>query len=375
MSQKKKIIVAMSGGVDSSVAAALLAQEGHEVIGVTLRLLPRGGEGFGCCGSPDDVLIAKRSAEKAGIPHYVLDYSPEFESNVIDYFVNSYVMGETPNPCLACNRHIKFDKLKKFADSLEATHLATGHYARIETSAADDGRLRHHLLEASDPAKDQSYVLYNFNQTGLAATLFPVGRKPKNEIRELARAFALPNADKKDSQEICFVPRKDYRSYISARLIERAETPTTAQPGHIKNKSGAILGEHRGVAFYTVGQRSGLGLNSKAYVTELDAQTNTVVVGTDEQNLAEGLSANDVNWIAGEPPRASFEALVKIRYKHEPSPAMVSIRDHGFDVRFHEPQRAVTPGQAAVIYCWNEKFGAREVIGGGKIGRAIKENV
>jgi tRNA-specific 2-thiouridylase len=369
MTGKKKIVVAMSGGVDSSVAAALLAKEGHDVTGVTLRLLPNGGEGFGCCGAPDDLLIAKRSAEKAGVPHYILDYAREFNTKVVDYFVNSYLVGETPNPCLACNRHIKFDKLKAFADSIGATHLATGHYAQI--MPADDGS--HRLYEAVDPAKDQSYVLYNFNQKGLSGTLFPVGGKPKSEIREIARGFELPNADKKDSQEICFVPRRDYKSFVKVKLEERQETALTAQPGPIKNRQGQIIGEHKGVAFYTIGQKSGLNIQTsdRTYVTQLDPATNTVVVGSDVDNFSDGLTANDVNWILGAPPAASFEALVKIRYKSEPAPATVTVDGGAVSVKFKAPQRAITRGQAAVFYQWNDSLRLREVIGGGKISGTL----
>lgn len=365
MAESKKILVAMSGGVDSSVAAALLVREGHEVIGVTMRLLPKGGEGFGCCGAPEDLLIAKRSAEKAGIPHYVLDYSPEFETKVVNYFVNSYLSGETPNPCLACNRYIKFDKLKAFADSVGASYLATGHYARITN---DDAGF--HLVEAVDPTKDQSYVLYNFNQTGLSSTMFPVGNKPKSEIRAIAREIGLPNADKKDSQEICFVPNRDYRSFVKIKIEERKEQfPETMRPGPIKNTAGQVIGEHKGVAYYTVGQKSGLSLptSERTYVRDLDARTNTVVVGSDAENLSAGLVADEASWVAGAPPSNEFQALVKIRYKHEPTPADVTVDQRKIHVRFHDAQRAVTPGQAAVLYRWNEKIQAKEVIGGGKI--------
>lgn len=363
--EKKKIIVAMSGGVDSSVAAALLAREGHDVAGVTMRLLPRGGEGFGCCGSSEDVMIAKRSAEKAGIPHYVLDYSPEFEQKVINYFVNSYLVGETPNPCLACNRHIKFDKLKTFAQSLGATHIATGHYARVERN--ENG---YSLYEAADPTKDQSYVLFNFNKEALGSTLFPVGGAPKTRIREIAREMGMPNADKKDSQEICFVPKKDYRAFVDAKVKEsEGWAPLTMKPGPIKNKAGVVIGEHKGIAYYTIGQKSGLNLNNseRTYVNKLDAATNTMVVGPDSDNLEGGLAAKDFNWIAGHAPAPEFDALIKIRYKHEPVAATIIVTDDGIQARFAEPQRAVTPGQAAVVYRWDENRKAREVLGGGKI--------
>jgi tRNA-specific 2-thiouridylase len=365
---KKKIIVAMSGGVDSSVAAALLAREGHEVIGVTMKLLPRGGEGFGCCGSPDDVMIAKRSADKVGIPHYVLDYSPDFEKDVINYFVNSYVAGETPNPCLACNKHIKFDKLKNFADSVDATHVATGHYGRVLEKNGT-----YHLYESKDLTKDQSYVLYNFTQKGLGATLLPIGHAPKTEIRAIAREIGLPNADKEDSQEICFVPRKDYRSYIKNRIEEQgAGVPLSAQAGHIRDTSGKIIGTHEGVAFYTIGQRKGLqidGINKPMYVTKLDPKTNTVVVGREGADLVQEFTARELTWIHGQAPGEKFTSLVKIRYKHEPAMADVTLSEGRAQVRFHEAQRAVSPGQAAVFYRWDEHMKAREVLGGGKIAR------
>ncbi|MBV9080610.1 MAG: tRNA 2-thiouridine(34) synthase MnmA [Elusimicrobia bacterium] len=367
---QRKIIVAMSGGVDSSVAAALLAREGHEVIGVTMRLLKGGATGFGCCGAPEDLLIAKRAAEKIGIPHYVLDFSNEFEEKVVDYFVGSYLAGETPNPCLACNRHIKFSRLKNFATSLGATHIATGHYARIEEEA--DGTRR--LFESADAAKDQSYVLYNFDQDGLAATLFPVGGTPKPMVRELARDFHLPNAGKKDSQEICFVPNRDYRAFVREKVADAGAPPATARPGPIVDDSGRVVGEHQGVAFYTVGQRSGVGGGSEGprYVSKLDPETNTVVIGPDQSNLSGGLVADDVNWVA-ERPAASFEALVKIRYRHEPAPATIEPSAGGFQVRFKEPQRAVSPGQAAVVYRWDARREAREVLGGGKITAALSQ--
>ena len=359
----------MSGGVDSSVAAAILHDQGHEVIGVTMRLLPGKATGFGCCGAPEDLLIAKRSAEKIGIPHYVLDYSREFGERVIDYFVNSYLVGETPNPCLACNRHIKFDRLKAFGASLGTSHIATGHYARIDN---DGGAFR--LYEAIDPTKDQSYVLFNFNQTGLASTLFPVGDRPKTEIREMARRFELPNADKKDSQEICFVPNRDYGTFIEDRLKERGQISAVTAPGPLVNEAGETVGQHKGAAYYTIGQRSGLngGAAQKMYVTKIDAGSNTVVVGPDAKNLAAGLRAVDMNWLHGA-PTASFEALVKIRYKHEPTPATVVVSGEETVVRFREPQRAVSPGQAAVIYRWDDNRGCREVLGGGKIAAAVVE--
>lgn len=374
--QKLKIVVAMSGGVDSSVAAALLRNEGHDVIGVTLRLLPNGGEGFGCCGSPEDIGIARRSAEKGGFPHYVLDYSADFKTDVVDYFVNSYISGETPNPCLACNKHIKFDRLRSFARSVDATHLATGHYARIESSPDSDGRTRYRLFESVDSSKDQSYVLYTLQQDALSSILFPVGGRPKSEIREVARGLGLPNADKEDSQEICFVPNRDYRSFVAGKLKnDTAFLPATAKPGPIVDKTGRVLGEHDGVAFYTVGQRKGLRVpgTEPRYVTQVIPEKNTLVIGSDREGFSPGLRATNTTWVQGAPPDSSFSGLVKIRYKHEPVPATIDVNGCDFQVRFDEPQRAVTPGQAAVVYRWDADHRAREVLGGGKIAAAIED--
>jgi tRNA-specific 2-thiouridylase len=228
------------------------------------------------------------------------------------------------------------------------------------------------LFESRDPSKDQSYVLYGFSQRGLASTLFPVGDRAKTEIRELARQFELPNADKKDSQEICFVPNRDFRSFVKMRLADSAESPATAQRGSIRDTSGKIVGEHDGIAYYTVGQRKGLGLNlnESYYITRLDAATNTVVVGREGEDVSGGLTARDVRWISGEAPSDEFQTLVKIRYRHEPAPAVVRIEHGNARVRFETPQRAVSPGQAAVFYRWDAAEESREVLGGGTIQSA-----
>jgi len=365
---KEKVVIAMSGGVDSSVAAALAKEEGYEVVGVTMKLLPACDPAFGCCGSPEDLAVAKRAAEKIGIPHYVLDFSPDFEKDVINYFVDSYIHGETPNPCIACNRHIKFEKLAQFAQSLNALYLATGHYARI-VSKNWNGKIAFHLFEASDKSKDQSYVLYNLNQNNLSRTLFPLADLKKTEVRSLAKKLGLPNFDKKDSQEICFIPGKDYVPFVLNKLKGKGKDINTVNPGPILDSSGQKIGEHRGVSFYTIGQRKGLGLTvpEPVYVVDLIAETNTIVVGPEMENFAGGLIAGDINWVLGAPPDTQFSAEVKIRYKHEPAKATVSVNAETVEVCFEEPQRSVTPGQSAVFYRWNEKLKCREVIGGGKI--------
>lgn len=364
--KKEKIIVALSGGVDSSVAAALLAQDGYEVIGVTLRLLNKGAAGFGCCGSPEDLSIAKRSAESIGIPHYILDYTVDFERDVINYFVDSYVGGETPNPCVACNRYIKFDRLEKFARAQEATALVTGHYARI---LHQESTHTYRLFESVHPEKDQSYVLYNITQETLGFLKFPLGNYAKPYIRQLAKKYGLPNWDKDDSQEICFVPNRDYKGFLESKLSDSPQNVTTTKPGPIKNLKGEVLGEHQGVAFYTVGQRKGLGLSvpEPFYVISLDPITNTVVVGPDPESLSKGLRADDLNWIAGSPPASPLDGHIKIRYKHTPAPGKLKIFPTHVDVEFDQPQRAVTPGQSAVFYKWDPDICAFEVLGGGKI--------
>ena len=357
---KRKVIAAMSGGVDSSVAAALLHQAGYDVVGVTLKLLERSQEGFGCCGSPEDIAVAKRSAEKIGIPHYVLDYSRDFRENVVDYFFNSYAQGETPNPCMACNRHVKFDKLFDFSRSLEGDFLATGHYAQVE----DAPRGRRRLLRALDASKDQSYVLYMLGQDCLKQVLFPLGSLPKSKTREIARSLGLPNADKPDSQDICFIPDGDYRGFLKKEAARKG-TSCGMEPGPIKDSVGRTLGEHKGISFYTVGQREGLGITSSKplYVTKIEASSNTLVVGSAEETLSRQAVVEDVKWVAGEVPSFPLKSLVQIRYKHTAVNARVEARTpSGITVEFESPQRAVTPGQAAVFYTQSD-----EVLGGGII--------
>jgi tRNA-specific 2-thiouridylase len=354
-----RVIVAMSGGVDSSVAALLLAREGYQVIGVTLRLWtlerPQALAGQrGCC-SVEDTDDARRVCQVIGAPHYVLNAEAEFRSHVVDYFLREYQRGRTPHPCIACNDRIKFDFLLARALSLGADCIATGHYARTRVGA--DGGAR--LLRATDPRKDQSYVLFGLGQQQLRRIMLPVGWHPKERVRELAREAGLPVADKPDSQEICFIPQGDYREF----LAERAR-PT---PGEVVDTAGRVLGRHPGVEFFTVGQRRGLGVASARplYVLRLESQSARVVVGPEEELFSASLRAEGVTWVSGAPPAGPVEAAVKVRYKASESPAILFPHGDEVEVRFQEPQRAVTPGQAAVFYR------GEEVLGGGFIQATV----
>ena len=353
---KGRVIVAMSGGVDSSVAALLLKEEGYEVIGVTMRLwsvqrddLPPLSKR--CC-SVEDVDDARRVCQVIGAPHYIMNFEKEFQSHVVDYFVQEYDRGRTPHPCLACNDRIKFDFLLRRAMFLEADYIATGHYARIRTNGVG---LK--LLKGTDESKDQSYVLFTLKQAELKRLLLPVGEYPKEDIRRRAAEAELPVADKPDSQEICFIPDDNYRKFVG----ERAKP----KHGNMVDLTGAVLGRHPGIHSFTVGQRRRLGLNGNSgkpmYVIKIDPQTNQVVLGSEEELYRTAFWASRVNFTSGEVARSPLEVTAKIRYKAAEQPATVVPQGDWAEIRFHQPQRAVTPGQAVVFYR------GQEVVGGGII--------
>jgi tRNA-specific 2-thiouridylase len=351
------IAVAMSGGVDSSTAAAMLAREGHKVIGLTMQLwnqrrLPGLATGTtrGRCCSLDDVYDARRVAEHLGIPYYVLNFEERFEREVVRPFLDEYLAGRTPIPCTLCNNFLKFDEFLETAAGLGAERVATGHYARITRDPASG---RYQLRRGADPAKDQTYFLFGLTQGQLSRTLFPLGEMTKPEVRELARTFALPVAGKDDSQEICFVPNGDYAAFLNAYMTEQG-APMPESHGEIVTIDGRVLGRHAGVHNFTVGQRRGLGIaaGSPLYVIATDPATQRVIVGPDEELLCKRLTASKVNWLSIEAPGEPLCAEVKIRNKHVAAAATVAAIDGGarVEVVFDEPQRAVTPGQAAVFY-------------------------
>lgn len=334
----------MSGGVDSSVAAALLQQQGCQVTGMMLRLWSEPGrEDSNRCCTPDAQSLARRVAARLDIPFYVVDARDIFRRTVVQYFLDSYASGLTPNPCLLCNRVIRWEFLLDHALALGADYMATGHYVRMEN---EGGRME--LLRGVDPAKDQSYVLHMLTQEKLARALFPLGEYPKSEVRRLAQEFDLPVAQRADSQDLCFLAGEDYRLFIQRHASE------TLRPGEIVNTAGKVLGSHSGLANYTIGQRKGLGLTTLEphYVLGKDAASNRLVVGLADELGGYDLVAREVNWISGQPPDAPFRAQVKTRYTAHPAWAEVtSLEDgSGVRVRFDEPQRDLTPGQAAVFY-------------------------
>lgn len=348
----------MSGGVDSSVTAALLKKEGYDVIGVTMQVWSHQPEAeetgrFGGCCSLQAVEDARRVAEIIGIPHYVLNFRQVFKEKVIDYFCQEYQAGRTPNPCIRCNQLIKFSHLLSKAREFEADFIATGHYARIEF---DSKRQRYLLKRGIDQEKDQSYVLYTLTQEQLPRILFPLGQLHKAETRQLAKELNLPVAEKTESQDICFIPDNDCARFLKDYL------PDSFKPGPIVDSGGNVIGTHRGILFYTVGQRKGLGINQPLgekkpmkpyYVIKIDKKANTIIAGSEEELYSSSLIAEKVNWIPFPELKGPIEATAKIRYKAEEAAVFVSPHPAEASwavVRFAKPQKAITPGQSVVFY-------------------------
>jgi len=351
---QKKVVVAMSGGVDSSVAACLLYEKGYEVVGVSIRSWPAelcGQEGKKSCYSPED---ARSVAYRLGIPFYLVNFETLFREKVVDYFISEYTQGRTPNPCIPCNEHIKFGALLQKAREMACEYVATGHYARV---MYDPEKKRHLLKEAKDTHKDQSYVLFSLTQEKLSRLLFPVGEMTKEEVRGHARRWGLRVAEKAESQDACFLREKDYRSYL-------LEEGVTAEEGEIVDEDGRILGRHPGIHAFTVGQRSGLGLSlgKPVYVTAIDVKKNRLVVGSREALARRDIGVDRVNWVSEEFSEGqSKRLLVKIRYKNPKAFATVRRVGESCQVTFEESAYAVTPGQASVFYDGDT------VVGGGWI--------
>ncbi|NLI60540.1 MAG: tRNA 2-thiouridine(34) synthase MnmA [Clostridiales bacterium] len=360
---KKRVLLGMSGGVDSSVAAYVLKEEGYEVIGVTMQIWPdlpgqvQEREG-GCC-SLSAVDDARRVANQLGIPFYVINFKEVFEEKVIDYFVDEYVRGRTPNPCIACNRYIKFDHFLKKALELDAFYIATGHYA---AASYDSQRQRYLLKKSSAVGKDQTYALYSMTQHQLEHTLFPLGSYTKEQVRDIAKKIGLTVANKPDSQEICFVDDDDYGRFIEERLNKEIK------PGNFVDTQGNVLGRHKGIIHYTIGQRKGLGiaLGKPMYVVAIDPEKDLVVLGDHDQVFSKEMIVDEINFISVPSLREPTRVRVKIRYTAPEVPAtLYPIKGNKIRVSFDKPERAITPGQAAVFY--QDEY----VLGGGTIETSL----
>ncbi|MDA0734096.1 MAG: tRNA 2-thiouridine(34) synthase MnmA [Chloroflexi bacterium] len=356
----KRVVVAMSGGVDSSVAALLLQQQGYDVVGVTMKLYSLDETDLpdyyrGCC-TVDDVEDARIVCHRLGVPHYVMNVQKEFQTFVIDYFCAEYQKGRTPHPCIACNDKIKFNFLARRASVLNCDYVATGHYARIEEDATGLS-----LRKGLDASKDQSYVLYGMGQNELAHSLMPVGGYAKDDIRRMALDADFPNAQKPDSQDICFIPFGDYKAFLKERI-----TPAS---GDIVDTAGNVLAQHGGIEMFTVGQRRGLGMSGgdPLYVLRLEPETNRVVVGPESGLYRDKFWVSRVNYVSGRPPVEPVQVGVKIRYKFEEADAVLQPAPDGAMIKFTQPQRSITPGQAAVFYQGDT------VLGGGIIERDLPQ--
>jgi tRNA-specific 2-thiouridylase len=367
-----KIAVAMSGGVDSSAAAAILKEQGHELVGFTMQLwnqrrnvnMDENGDPLPsrCC-SLDDVYDARRVADGLGFPFYVLNLEQEFEESVVEPFIRSYLSGETPIPCVACNSRLKFASLDRMAQSLGCDKVATGHYARVEYDEKSD---RYRLFRGRNYAKDQSYFLWELSQDQLSRAYFPLGEMHKDDVRNAARNANLYTANKPESQEICFVPDGKYSEFIDRYLEHEGRADEVPVTGEIVNTAGVTVGKHTGIHRYTIGQRRGLGIahDRPLYVVRIEPAKNRVVVGEDDELRSTEFIALGVNWVAFEEPSKPVRANVKVRYRHEPATATIyALPDARARIAFDAPQRAVTPGQATIFYDGDE------VVGGGWITR------